>query len=98
MSPEAIVRPMRETEVPVVLPGDIEFIGPNEPLRIAIGSSDHGCQEVARLDAVTAYVHGHPCTTPCRLNGAVEAQELFHGALDQRRLFAQTLELTRMVQ
>src|SRR6266567_9174601 len=92
------MRPMHEPQVPIVLPCDIEFIGASEPLRIAISSSDHGYQEVARLDAVTAYVHGHPCTTPRRLHGAVEAQELFHRALDQRRLFAQTLELTRMVQ
>ncbi len=47
-----MVRAVRETQVPVVLPGDIEFIGANEPLRIAIGSSDHGCQKVARLDAL----------------------------------------------
>ena len=92
------MRTMRETEVPVVLPGDVEFIGASEPFRIAVGSSDHGCEEVARLDTVTAYVHGHLCTTPCRLNGAVEAQELLHRALDQRRLFAQTLELPRIVQ
>src|SRR6266851_1402508 len=88
---KAVVRPMCKTQVPIVVPGNVEFIGASEPFRIAVGSSDHGCQEVARLNAITAYVHGHPCTTPCRLNGTVEAQELFHRALDQRWVFAQTL-------
>ena len=68
-SPQAVVRPMCKTQVPIVIPGNVEFIGASEPHRIAVGSSDHRCQEVARLDAVAPDVHGHRCTTPCRLNG-----------------------------
>ena len=51
-SAKAVVRPMCKTQVPVVVPGNVEFIGASEPFRIAIGSSDHGCQKVARLDAL----------------------------------------------
>jgi hypothetical protein len=47
---KAVVRPMCETQVPVVVPGNVEFIGASEPFRIAVGSADHGCQEVTRLN------------------------------------------------
>ena len=51
-SAKAVVRPMCKTQVPVVVPGNVEFICASEPFRIAVGRSDHGCQEVARLNAV----------------------------------------------
>jgi hypothetical protein len=93
--PQAVLRPVRETQVPLVIPGNVELIGASEPHRIAVGSSDHRCQEVARFDAVGPDFHGHRCTPPCGLNRTVESQELLHRGLDQCWFVAQTRELSR---
>src|SRR5436309_2224962 len=74
---------MRKAQVPIVSPGNVEFIGAREPHRIAVGCTDHRRQEVARFDAVAPDVYGYLCATPRGLNRTVVSQELFHRALDQ---------------
>ena len=80
------------------MPADFEFVGALEYLRVAVGRADQEDQAVARLNRDfpdLAVFHRH---TEVALHRAVETQHLFHRRVDFPGLFAQALQLSRMLE
>jgi hypothetical protein len=81
---DALMRALREGQVPVGLAGEIEAVGLGELLGVAIAGTDAQGDAAAGGQVMTAERHPHRGHPVAELVGAFEAQEFLDRGADQR--------------
>ena len=78
--------------------GHVEAIRVVEGPRVPVGAAEQGEDRIARLDHYVVEVDVLERTAAVELDGAVPAQQLLDGALQQRAVLAQPLHLVGVVE
>src|SRR5437762_1461192 len=86
---EAEVDALAEGDVPVLGAAEVQAVRLGELRRVPVRGSEAHRHGPSRRDAAAADLHVLQGNAAGPLDGAVEAQELLHGALDQAGLAAE---------